>query len=143
MPVSFLQSLQGTWIVRNGQDVVARVFAARPYIWARPILAEAGAEVLAQGHMFAVDWQSRYVSFLFILALLMFSSMYARSGQISNEIWLSLNDSDFVRLKHLAGCFILLAGEAILLYFMVHFLEKAVSHLILFAWNMLTVLCGM
>jgi len=130
---SFLQSLQGTRIVRSGQDIVARVFAARPYIWARPILVEARAEVLARGHTFAIDWRSRCVSFLFILVLLMFSSVYARLGQISDEIWLSLNDGDFARLKDLAGHFVLLAGEATLLYFVVHFLEQAVSHFILFA----------
>ena len=81
MPASFLL-LQDIRIVRNGQDLMARVVAAHSYIWARPILAEVGAGPLAQGHTFAVDWQSRYVCFTFILAFLMFCSAYARLDQI-------------------------------------------------------------
>lgn len=46
-------------IVRQGQGLLARVVDMRLYAWARPILIEAGAELLARGQVFVVEWAAR------------------------------------------------------------------------------------
>ena len=60
MPLIFRRVLQTIpRFARYGQDIVARVAASRVYTWARPIFASAGADILARGDSFVVEWTAR------------------------------------------------------------------------------------
>jgi hypothetical protein len=112
------------WILHLGQDLVARVIAVCQHPWVRPVLVEAGAELLTRGHTFAVDWHARYVSFFLFSALLIFFSAQARLRDFdANDIYLALSRGDTPRVK----CMVLLMGEVVLLHFAVRLLERAVS----------------
>lgn len=46
-------------IIHYGQEFLVRVVATRLFIWARPIVVDAGIEVLAQGHLLLVNSANR------------------------------------------------------------------------------------
>jgi len=95
------------WILHLGQDLVARVIAVCQHPWVRPVLVEAGAELLTRGHTFAVDWHA---------------SAKARLRDFdANDIYLALSRGDTPRVK----CMVLLMGEVVLLRFAVRLLERA------------------
>lgn len=50
-----------SWIIRYGRDLIAHVNATPAYAFARPIIVEAGIELLEQAHRFAVEWEARYI----------------------------------------------------------------------------------
>lgn len=87
-----------------------------------------GSFATAETLWFGVDWTARYALFVPILALVIFSSAYARLGQFINEFCFALNPGNIPRLRYVAGCIgVLLAGEVVLLRFPVHLLQTAVS----------------
>ena len=49
-------------IRRYSQDLMARIAAAGAYAWVRPILVQAGIEVVERARVFAVGWGRRCVS---------------------------------------------------------------------------------
>ena len=64
--------------------------------------------------------------FLLILALLTFSSVYARLETLLNDFWVALDHGDIPQSKRLAGCIMFHSGEVVLLSFAVCVLERAV-----------------
>lgn len=57
-PVQFILQFYPR-IVRYGRDLVSRVVSPYLYDFARPILIEAGAEVLARAHIHTDEWAAR------------------------------------------------------------------------------------
>jgi hypothetical protein len=95
--------------------------------WARPILIEAGAELLARGHILVGNWAARCVSFSSPFALLMFFSSFARLDELMDEFRLAAIDGDWPRFKQIARRIVLQAGELVLLRFAAHLLEAGQS----------------
>jgi len=143
MPASLHLFLQGTFrIVRYGRVLLARVVSSRLYIWARPVLVEAGAELLMRGDAFAVGWTAKYVLFLPFWALLMFSSAYARLGHLANEFWLSLSLGDIPRLKYVAGRIVLVVGEVVIIRYGAYLLVRAVGLFVSFCLEDWLIVCA-
>jgi len=69
------------------------------------------------------------------LALLILSSTYASFGHLANDFYVAINHCDILRLKYIAGHFILLVGKAIALHLAVDLLERAVSPLFSFFFS--------
>jgi hypothetical protein len=106
MPAFFdLFSQPPTWIVQYSRGLGA------VYRWVRPMLIEAAAELLRRGHQWAVDWTTKYVSYLPLFVLLMLCSAYVRVHELRDEFCAAALQGDIPRSKHLAGQIALLMGK--------------------------------
>ncbi len=70
--------------------------------------------------------------FLSFLVLLILSSTYARLGNLTIDFFLALPHLNTPQLKHIAGRFVLLVGEAIALRLADDLLERGVSPVFFF-----------
>ena len=96
------------------------------YTWARPILVEAGAEVLTRAQEWEVEWSTRCVFHTFrILLVADFPSLKNRLQLAANELITGMIKGNMARTKDTAGRIVLLAGEVVVLCVVAHLLERA------------------
>ena len=107
--------------------------ATRLYIWARPVLVAAGAELLRRAHLSLGDLIARCVWLVPKSgAALMFLREQARLGEVVNEVWVEFEHGYIPPLTFVAGRVAMLAGKVVLLRLLSHLLESAVGFIYLF-----------
>ena len=116
-------------IIHYGQEFLVRVVATRALTWARPIIVDAGTEVLAQGHLFLVNSANRYCTshFTLTLALLMFSSAHARLAEGLEDLVDAFVYNGNIPRSDDIGRIVRLVGEVVLLHLVIHFVKRGMA----------------